>query len=371
MSAGKFCSAVVSKKTIQSFFKQQMPSTSRESENVNEDVAEKESPTEALLDLVPTLPQLSNPLLNMFYKKLNEKKSSNSEKINNPPFIELCDDVRKDHWISPQEIFPDLEDVDEDVLALLPTPMKEKISKLCSAKPPTVNELFPNKDKIDEEVIEMLPTQMREEIRIKKNSRLESIDKYKEGNMLAIVKKLQNNEASGSKENPSKPSTSKELFPEIKNNITKASLENQLEASDLDLENSENSSNKHNGENFEIDHSTDKIQTHLKEMDFENPNQFTNQTIFEICSECKKSIPLSEFLEHLDFHTAQNLHRSLNSAHSSTITISPITRSSPFKNSKISNVKRKRGRQSNNTNHVEDTKKTKSIASYFTPRNEK
>ncbi|PSN56696.1 hypothetical protein C0J52_00039 [Blattella germanica] len=83
-----------------------------------------------------------------------------------------------------------------------------------------------------------------------------------------------------------------------------------------------------------------------------------NEGMMEVCPQCNKAVPLVEYLEHSDFHAAELLHKELNRA--------PLSR--PPQKTEIP-TKRKRGRPSRKgTPVIGSDKKMRSITAYFTPK---
>mgnify|MGYP000138447774 CR=1 FL=1 len=83
-------------------------------------------------------------------------------------------------------------------------------------------------------------------------------------------------------------------------------------------------------------------------------------SIVEKCPECGKVILLSEYLEHLDFHAAEHLHKELNRAPQS----APLCKIPAVELP----VKRKRGRGGKKTSAVVADKKLRSIRAFFAPK---
>jgi hypothetical protein len=92
-----------------------------------------------------------------------------------------------------------------------------------------------------------------------------------------------------------------------------------------------------------------------------NDTENSENIVAENCPHCKKDVPLSEYAEHLDFHTAEKLHEELNgvavnaSALNRNLSLEPPT-------------KRKHGPPCKKPSLIERNKKMRSITAFFTPK---
>ncbi|XP_021932268.1 DNA polymerase eta isoform X2 [Zootermopsis nevadensis] len=99
----------------------------------------------------------------------------------------------------------------------------------------------------------------------------------------------------------------------------------------------------------------------------EESNAENNQNVVcETCPQCRKDVPLSEYAEHLDFHAAEKLHKELNggSVHVRTA----VTTSTLPKNPSELPTKRKRGRLPRKLSVTDCGKKMRSITTFFAPK---
>jgi hypothetical protein len=88
--------------------------------------------------------------------------------------------------------------------------------------------------------------------------------------------------------------------------------------------------------------------------------------VTETCPHCRKDVPLSQFLEHLDFHAAEKLHKELNGGAVDVRTA--VTTSTLHKNLSELPAKRRRGRLPKKLSSADCDKKIRSITSFFTPK---
>lgn len=90
----------------------------------------------------------------------------------------------------------------------------------------------------------------------------------------------------------------------------------------------------------------------------------------EMCNECKKNIPIDEFLEHLDYHAAMKLHAEINRAADIKPKVNNIDNNNGKVNvGKVSSVEKNKRKKGGNAKPIE--KKMKSITSFFSavPKN--
>ncbi|PNF37476.1 hypothetical protein B7P43_G14868 [Cryptotermes secundus] len=89
--------------------------------------------------------------------------------------------------------------------------------------------------------------------------------------------------------------------------------------------------------------------------------------VAENCPHCRKDVPLSEYAEHLDFHTAEKLHEELNgvAVHvKSTVNASALHRNPSLELT----TKRKHGSLCKKSSVIGRNKKMRSITAFFTPK---
>lgn len=99
----------------------------------------------------------------------------------------------------------------------------------------------------------------------------------------------------------------------------------------------------------------------------EHDTENSESIVAENCPHCGKDVPLSEYAEHLDFHTAEKLHKELNglAVHvKSTANASAQHRNPPIE----LQTKRKRGSLCKKPSVIDHNKKMRSITAFFTPK---
>ena len=102
-------------------------------------------------------------------------------------------------------------------------------------------------------------------------------------------------------------------------------------------------------------------------MSEENDVKDTVNVVAEVCPECKKAVLLSEYPEHLDFHTAEKLHEELNGR---TVQMRTAVSTSTLdkKPSLQLKTKRKRGPPSKKPSVTDGDKKMRTITTFFAPK---
>ncbi|KAJ9574845.1 hypothetical protein L9F63_008005, partial [Diploptera punctata] len=223
-------------------------------------------------------------------------KSENMTGVNFGASTSRIDDDTDELCVSLSEIFPDLDEIDNDVVSLLPSPMQKRL-------------------------------QTRIEYQQKQNTNIA----------------LRNEDIS------------------MKNNT---------------IINYEKRSNQQSGlEDQQIEFNNQKKQNTLKHRNGEKETNCDSQCkadsskgninceLVEKCPECGKEFPLSEYLEHLDFHAAEKLHKELNRVPQ----LAPLHTTAPVKVP----AKRKRGRPGKKKLVIGTDKKLRSITAYFSPQCQK
>lgn len=102
-------------------------------------------------------------------------------------------------------------------------------------------------------------------------------------------------------------------------------------------------------------------------MSEENDVKDTVNVVAEVCPQCKKTVLLSEYPEHLDFHTAEKLHEELNGR---TVQMrSALSASTLSKKPSLQpKTKRKRGPLPKKPSVTDCDKKMRTITAFFTPK---
>lgn len=95
----------------------------------------------------------------------------------------------------------------------------------------------------------------------------------------------------------------------------------------------------------------------------EHDTENSKSTVAENCPHCRKDVPLSEYAEHLDFHTAEKLHEELNGA------AVHVNASALHRNPSLElPTKRKHGPLCKKPSVIGHNKKMRSITAFFTPK---
>ncbi|RZF34267.1 hypothetical protein LSTR_LSTR010241 [Laodelphax striatellus] len=210
-------------------------------------------------------------------------------------------------WISPREVFPDIDNLDDSLVQLMPSPFVKKLTSY--------------KNEMD---------------RSKSESRRNMFD---------------SNESHES--NPG-PSTSSVVYDEHK----RLGVENLKSSSSHDVA---NESDSYQGTEVSPDVFMDNEIAASDSSLVRNEISDSENEISERCPHCGESVRLSEFPEHLDHHVALDLHKSLNSSEVSQEPKKRILNSTENKP-----PKKKRGRPSSRESMTE--KPTKSILSFFSKK---
>ena len=105
----------------------------------------------------------------------------------------------------------------------------------------------------------------------------------------------------------------------------------------------------------------------ILDMSEENDVKNDRNVVAEACPQCKKAILLSEYPEHLDFHTAEKLHEELNGRAVQMRTA--VSTSTLHKKPSLElATKRKRGPLSKKPSVTDHDKKMRTITAFFTPK---
>lgn len=227
--------------------------------------------------------------------------------------------TNEETWISPSEIFPDLENIDESLIDILPSPLQRQISQLRNAKSNSLAEC-----------------------RVQKDCNL-------------------NNKFRMSTESDCAPTTV-DTVADVHNHCGNKNVASI--------------SSKH------IIHRR-LIKTNIKYeedlMEFEDdfietsPDLFESEThegnreeaeckIYDACPHCKKSVLVSELQEHLDHHMAMQLQEQWSKESQPNRTVVP-SKVKPSKTATVLSDKKKRGRPSKKDSV--QPKKSKTIMSFF------
>ncbi|XP_046676399.1 DNA polymerase eta [Homalodisca vitripennis] len=232
---------------------------------------------------------------------------------------EVPENNRDDTWISPSEIFPDLENIDDSVMEILPSPIQRKITNMKTLK----------------------------------NScpKLDSKAQFKQ--FLSNDSRL----STDSECAPTRVETVADIHASPGGqNIASSSAkcvehQNKVERVDEDLIEPEGLFNTTSLDLFELEAEEVREEAEVQ------------SEVCDLCSYCKESIPVHELPEHLDHHMAMELHEQLNKPqHPQRTAESNEIR--PSKTVTVISDKKKRGRPSKKDNLP--PKKSRTIVSFFT-----
>jgi hypothetical protein len=99
----------------------------------------------------------------------------------------------------------------------------------------------------------------------------------------------------------------------------------------------------------------------------EHDTENSESIVAENCPHCRKDVLLREYAEHLDFHTAEKLHKELNGV--AVYVKSTVNASAQHRNPSVElATKRKRGPLCKKPSVIDHNKKMRSITAFFTPK---
>jgi hypothetical protein len=107
--------------------------------------------------------------------------------------------------------------------------------------------------------------------------------------------------------------------------------------------------------------------SHVPFVSEENHAEDSESTVAEYCPQCRKDVPLYEYAEHLDFHTAEKLHKELNGVEMHVT--DTLNASALHKNPSLElPTKRKHNPLCKKPSMIDRNKKMKSITAFFAPK---
>lgn len=230
--------------------------------------------------------------------------------------------TNEETWISPSEIFPDLENIDESIMNILPSPLQRQISQLRNAKSNSLTECKVEKDRNLDNKFRM------------------STDSDCAPTTLDTVADVHSHFG-----NKNAASTSSKLVKHGR--LLKTNLKDEEDLVEFTDEFKETSPDLFESETYE---------ENKKEAECKNYDAFTN------CTHCNKSVLVSELQEHLDHHMAMQLQEQWRKESQPTRTV-VTTEIKPSKTTTVLNDKKKRGRPSKKDSVA--PKKSKTIMSFF------
>jgi hypothetical protein len=107
--------------------------------------------------------------------------------------------------------------------------------------------------------------------------------------------------------------------------------------------------------------------SHVPFVSEENDAEKSESIVAEYCPQCRKDVPLDEYPEHLDFHTAEKLHKELNGV--ATHVTNTVNASALHKNASLElPTKRKHSPLRKKPPVIDRNKKMRSITAFFAPK---
>lgn len=259
-------------------------------------------------------------------------------------------------WINPQEIFPDLDQLDSDVVGLLPSPMQRTLKSCIENRQASTEKCnFVCIDGINlGKKIESIKT--------------DESTKEDPGSGAFISHKVE----------PSHAAKKSKLYNEDIEYGTSDCKKNSVSNNDhfyvnVNVEHNEqisfNKLDQNNVKNIE-DIVIDKIgnceATKEIHKDVQPSLQYESESQLQLCPQCNNTILLVNYLDHLDFHVAEDLHKQLNCISSQPKASNDKHRNFPS-NAKV-NDKKKHGIQSfKKAKSKKKDMKLRSITNFFTP----
>lgn len=227
--------------------------------------------------------------------------------------------TNEETWISPSEIFPDLENIDESLINILPSPLQRQISQLRNAKSNSLAECRVQKD-----------CNLNNKFRMSTESDCAPTT-------VDTVADVHNH--SGNKNVAS--TSSKHI---IHGRLIKTNIKDEEDLMEFEDEFIETSPDLFESET----HEENREEAECK--------------IYDACTHCKKSVLVSELQEHLDHHMAMQLQEQWSKESQPNRTVVP-SKVKPSKTTTVLSDKKKRGRPSKKDSVA--PKKSKTIMSFF------
>lgn len=299
-------------------------------------------------------------------------------------------------WVSIEELFPDINNVDDDVVALLPAPLQKRLqSQIENAKHKssshknavsTITVLGDGKlmDAPDSLVVgshkqsaaeditdikvcmhvdECVPESEREMQlcnRSKSSTSVNLLD-HSDNQKDDLLSKSSHVLQRSKEENWDPIQVCDDIFPP-------EAKQQYLSASHISLsyrdESVRASTDIAGHSKADISYGVTSVRPGVPE---ENDVKDNMNVVAEACPHCRKAVPLSEYPEHLDFHTAEKLHEELNGRVVQVRT--EVSTSTQHKKPSLEiPTKRKRGPLSKKSSVTDHDKKMRTITAFFTPK---
>jgi hypothetical protein len=274
------------------------------------------------------------------------------------------DDDTSKMWVSLGELFPDMSKIDDDVVALLPVPLQERLqARIEKAKNSRISSKC---------VLTNIATS---------SNNIDTTDSWFVGSH------SQNETEQGAKDVEAFVHAAKcvmpsemEKQPYNKNMLPKATnlfCHSDDQKDDL-LSESHCVFQCTKEENLDQLQVCDSIvpsdakrqylnASHVPFVSEENDAENSESIVAEYCPQCRKDVPLNEYAEHLDFHTAEKLHKELNGV--AMHVTNTLNASALHKNASLElPAKRKHSPQSKKPPMIDRNKKMRSITAFFAPK---
>uniref|UniRef100_A0A2Z5U652 DNA polymerase eta n=1 Tax=Reticulitermes speratus TaxID=60591 RepID=A0A2Z5U652_9NEOP len=299
-------------------------------------------------------------------------------------------------WVSVEELFPDINNVDDDVVALLPASLKKRLqSQIENAKHNSVSnkhavgtitmlgdgKLINARDSLfvgshtkcgAEEVSEVVKVSMHvDECVPESESEKQLCNRSKSATSLNLLDHCDDQKddllsksshaLQGAKEE------NRDLIQVGDDIVPPEAKQQYLSANHISLscrDESVRASTDIAGHNKAKSYNVTSVTLGMSE---ENDVKDNMNVVAEVCPHCRKAIPLNEYPEHLDFHTAEKLHEELN-GRAVQMRTAVSTSALNKKPSLELPTKRKRGALSKKPSMTDRDKKTRTITAFFTPK---
>jgi hypothetical protein len=303
-----------------------------------------------------------------------------------------ADDASTEMWVSLTELFPDISKVDDDVVALLPAPLQERIrARIEKAKQDSSissKHASANLTSSDDSNLTDTPdswfvggrTQAETEQGTKVVKAIQVAECVTETEMQEqscnrrkspkTMNLLHQRDALLSKSSCILQGNREENFDLVEicddEIFPPAAKQQCLGANHVPLNHRDEactSSVSHCKTDASHAHHVTSVITSVSE---ESDTETSQDIVAETCPQCRKDVPLSEYPEHLDFHAAEKLHEELNGGAVHVRTA--VTTSTVHKNLSELPTKRKRGRLPKKLSVTDCDKKMRSITAFFAPK---
>lgn len=300
-------------------------------------------------------------------------------------------------WVSVEELFPDINNVDEDVMALLPSPLQKRVhSQIENAKH---NSRISNKHAVStvttsgdsklidapdcllvgghtkceaEELTEVVKVSMHVDDCVSESEREKQLCS---GSKLSTALHLLGHSDDEKDDVFSKSShvlqgakeESRDLM-KVFDDISPEAERHNLSADHISLRRRDEAARAGTGvASCSTANVSYGVTSKIHGISEENDVKDAMNVVAEVCPQCQRAVLLSEYPEHLDFHIAEKLHEELNGR---TLQMRTAVSTSTLdkKPSLKLKTKRKRGPLSKKLSVTDCDKKMRTITAFFTPK---